>query len=236
MHRGRVRVLAVSVVIGAVVAGCGEVTSTPPIGEPWRPTLTAADLVVRDGDRVEVTGQVIAAPAQAVVFCPPRATTSDLQVPPVLPGETPKPMVTPVPACPATLAVVVTGVDLDRLSSPETVRGTRSGWATLRGTWHGRAIDVTEQAAPKQETVATGNVVPCSAPPEGPKVLSEAEVDRIVRRLGDFVRDGSIGGVAIDTQNGRLTVALDIVTEELYEQFKDLCPDPLALDPVVRPV
>jgi hypothetical protein len=237
MHRGRLWVLAVGVVLAGVVAGCGGDVSGPPIGVSLTPASSAGDLIVRDGDTVEVTGQVIAVPGEAVVFCPPRASAEDPQEPAVRPGETPKPVVTPAPTCPATLAVTVSGVDLDRLSSSETIQGTRTGWATLRGTWHGRAIEVAEQTAPKQTTVASGNVVPCPAP-AGNKVLSTAEVERIARRVGELMSDYpySHSGVAIDAENGRLSVDLFIVTEQLYEQFIALCPDPLALAPVVRPV
>lgn len=313
MHRGRLRLLAwaVGVVIAAVVTGCGEEAVIPPIGERWTPQSSASDLIVDDGATVEVTGQVIAPPGEAVVFCPPYAGADDPQVPPVpRPGETPSPVKPPAPTCAASLAVTLTGVDLDRLSSPVIVDGTRAGWATLRGTWRGRSIDVTEQAAPKHATPAPDDDVPCPAPAGGWKVdnantvrehnaladyvrerpdrfadirvahpvttssgnvavmvvpvvsgemdstqqeleavyqgnlcvtrgvLSIAEGQRLAQRVGALMGDtaNSISGVALDTQNGRVEVALFVVTERLYEQFVDIGLEKLELDPVVRPM
>jgi hypothetical protein len=297
-------VAAVGIVIAAVVSGCGDASTTPPIGERWTPRSPASDLIVHDGDTVEVTGRVIAAPGQPVVFCPPRASTRDPQVPVVRPGETPTPVEPPAPTCPAALAVTVSGVDLHRLSHPETAQGTRIGWATLRGIWHDRSIDVTEQTAPKQPTPRPDDV-PCPAPTTGWKsnnantireqnalvvyirarperfadvragytgkvsvmvvpvvsgdldstqreleavyktnlcvtrgVLSIAEANRLAQRVAALIDHtaNSISGVALDTPNGRVEVALFIVTEQLHEQFATIGLDKLHLAPVVRPV
>src|SRR5262245_26846033 len=59
-----------------------------------------ASYLVRDGDRVEVTGLVIAAPGRPVVYCPPLPTTGDLPE--------------AAPRCSANFAVTLTGADLDR--------------------------------------------------------------------------------------------------------------------------
>jgi hypothetical protein len=266
-------------------------------------------LIVHDGDAVEVTGQVIAAPGDPVVFCPPFSSTSDPQLSDLRPGRTPSPEKPPAPTCPAALAVTLTGVDLDRLSSPVMVDGTRAGRATLRGSWHGRSIDVTEQAAPKQATPGPDGV-PCPAPAGGwtadngntvrarnalagyvrarPErfadiragypvttssgnvsvmvvpvvsgevdstqreleavyegnlcvtrgVLSIAEGQRLAERVGALKNDraNSISGVALDTPNGRVVVALFMVTEQLYEQVVDLGLEKVEFDSVVRPV
>jgi hypothetical protein len=305
----RLSAVAVGVVIAAVISGCGEGSTAPPIGERWAPQSPVSDLIVHDGDAVEVTGQVIAAPGDAVVFCPPFASADDPQIPVLRSGETPSPVKPPAPTCPTALAVTLTGVDLDRLSSPVIVDGTRAGWATLRGTWHGRSIDVTEQTAPKQATLRPDDV-PCPAPGGGWKaddgntvparnalagyvrarperfadirvgypvttssgnvsvmvvpvvsgevdstqreleavyegnlcvtrgVLSIAEGQRLAARVGALKNDTAnlISGVALDTPNGRVVVALFMVTEQLYEQFVDIGLEKLELDPVVRPV
>jgi hypothetical protein len=231
VHRGRLRLLAaaVGVVIAAVVTGCGDGSNIPPIGERWTPQSSASDLIVHEGDTVEVTGQVIAAPGQAVVFCPPRATADDPQVPPLRPGEIPTPDVTdPAPTCPTTLAVALTGVDLDRLSSPVTVQRMRAGQATLRGTWHGRSIDVTEQTAPKQTTPALDNVVPCPAPAGGWKVdnaertIEQNALDAYVRGQPD--RFSHIGIANLDTtSSGNVAVmVVPVVSGEVDSARREL--------------
>jgi len=119
-------------------------------------------LVVRDGDRVEVSGEVIAAPGRPVVFCTPHAEAAIGY----LPGKE------PARSCPADLQVTVTGVDLARLTGAVTRKGVTSGQAQLVGTWTGRTIAVQEQKAPSAER--TGELqndfladVPCPAPAGG---------------------------------------------------------------------
>ncbi|ONI71749.1 hypothetical protein BWI15_16530 [Kribbella sp. ALI-6-A] len=69
-------------------------------------------------------------------------------------------------------------------------------------------------------------------------VLSIAEGQRLAERVGALQNDraNSISGVALDTPNGRVVVALFMVTEQLYEQVVDLDLEKLEFDPVVRPV
>jgi hypothetical protein len=299
-------VAAVAVMLTVLPMRSGGERSGPSGQGPQQ--SSASDLIVHDGDTVEVTGQVIAAPGQPVVFCPPRYSADDPQV---RSGETPASDVTePAPTCPTTLAVTLTGVDVDQLSFPVTVQGTRAGQATLRGTWHGRSIDVTEQTAPKQTAPTPGNDVPCPAPSEGWKVdnadrigehnaldayvrarpdrfsdirianlgptssgnvavlvvpvvsgevdstrrelkavyqgnlcvtrgvLSIAEGQQLAQRVGVLMNDNanSISAVGQGTHDGRITVALFMVTERLYEQFTEIGLDKLQLDPVVRPL
>jgi hypothetical protein len=112
---------------------------------------------VQNGDKVQVDGQVIAAPGKQPVFCPPLAkpTIGYLR------GKE------PAPVCPAGFEVKLTGVDLDRLSQPSTIKGTRSGNAHLIGIWNNRTLAVQQQSAPvKQPPVPPESKVPC-APPAG---------------------------------------------------------------------
>ena len=201
--------------IAAVVLGLTFMVTRPGPTDPANQgsqQSSASDLIVHDGDTVEVTGQVIATPGQAVVFCPPRATRRDPQVPIVPPGESPTPEgMDSDSTCPATLAVTLTGVDLERLSSPATVQGTLIGQATLRGTWHGRSIDVTEQTAPRQTAPVPNDSVPCPAPAGGWKVDNQDGVaernalDAYIRANPERFSNGRIAYV--DTpSNGRATV------------------------------
>ncbi len=118
-------------------------------------------LLVRNGDRVEVAGTVVAAPGKPVVWCPdiPKAMTM-----PGGRGEI-------VPSCADRYAVTVTGVDLDRLSQPRTVKGVRAGEATLRGSWQDRTIAVDEQLPRPQQlstpTPTPPDRVPCTEPAGG---------------------------------------------------------------------
>ncbi|ONI71986.1 hypothetical protein BWI15_17970 [Kribbella sp. ALI-6-A] len=115
----------------------------------------AHPLAVRDGDRVEVSGQVVAAPGVPVRYCVPLPTTAQLD-----PGEKP-------PACAPGGAVELTGVDLNRLVDLRVIQGVTSGEAHLVGTWKAGTILVEQQGPPAQvqpEEPAPG--VPC-APPAG---------------------------------------------------------------------
>jgi hypothetical protein len=113
--------------------------------------------LVHNGDKVQVDGQVIAAPGKQPVFCPPLAQPAIGY----LKGKE------PAPVCPANFEVKLTGVDLDRLSLPSTIKGTRSGQAHLVGIWNNRTLAVQQQSAPVMEQpVPPESKVPC-APPAG---------------------------------------------------------------------
>ncbi|MDX6235421.1 MAG: hypothetical protein QOG10_236 [Kribbellaceae bacterium] len=117
-----------------------------------------ARLLVRNGDQVEVDGQVIAPPGKPVLYCAPHA--EDLVG--HLPGKE------PAPTCPAGFAVELTGVDLNRLSSPSTMQGIRTGQAHLVGIWTERTIAVRGQSAPRPRTDDDGlPQVPCKEPSGG---------------------------------------------------------------------
>ena len=116
-------------------------------------------LLVKPGDKVQVSGQVIAVPGKAAVFCAPLPTT----LIGYLPGKE------PAPSCPAEFAVTLRGVDLARLTGANVTKGVRTGTASLTGIWGAdRSIDVQEQAAPAAAPVQTPlPEVPCSPPAGG---------------------------------------------------------------------
>ncbi|GAB3810405.1 hypothetical protein [Kribbella italica] len=113
-------------------------------------------LEVRDGDRVEVSGQVVAAPGVPVRYC--------LPVPAISvggPGGE-------APACAPGAAVDLTGVDLTRLIDLNVIGGVKTGNAKLVGIWKAGTIAVEEQGPPA--TVQPGDAaptVPCAAPAGG---------------------------------------------------------------------
>ncbi|GAA1547183.1 hypothetical protein [Kribbella lupini] len=113
-------------------------------------------LEVRDGDRVEVSGQVVAAPGVPVRYCLP--VPSPAIVAPEAKG----------PACAPGAAVDLTGVDLTKLVDLSVINGVRAGNARLVGTWKAGTIAVEEQGPPA--TVQPGDAaptVPCAAPAGG---------------------------------------------------------------------
>jgi hypothetical protein len=164
------------------VAGPGP---TPTSGYEADPS----NLLVRNGDRVEVDGLVIAAPGKPVVFCQP------LPIPAV--GGRPE----APPSCPTNHAVKLTGVDLDRLSRPSTIQGVRSGSAHLIGIWTDGSIAVQEQNVPRpfhEENME----VPCAPPPGGWPVTNEAYP--ISKKLQAFVdaRPDQLGAIWIGWPKG----------------------------------
>lgn len=116
-------------------------------------------LVARDGERVRAFGEVIAV-GEGVWFQP--------NLPRLLPYYPPG--TEPAPRTALSLAVEVTGVDLDRLSRREQHRdGTVFGWAALVGVWRNGRISVDEQGAADGDSpdrMPRWTQPPCD-PPEG---------------------------------------------------------------------
>ncbi|WP_433008100.1 hypothetical protein [Kribbella sp. CA-294648] len=111
-------------------------------GEPRSVQPTAAQpgadgLLVRDGDKVEINGQIVAVPGKDPVFCPDVIRT--------LPGYPPGKE--PPPYCGDDQSVKLIGLDLAKLSEPKLTQGVRSGFGHVVGTWRAKTITVEEQAA-----------------------------------------------------------------------------------------
>ncbi|WP_112244065.1 hypothetical protein [Kribbella monticola] len=113
-------------------------------------------LQVRIGDRVQVDGQVVAAPGKPVVYCFPVVTSL-----PAIVGQGPQPA-----KCEQGAELPVTGVDVDRLSDLSTVQGVKAGFAHLEGIWGGDKFTVDKQG-PVVRAADPGPKVPCAAPPGG---------------------------------------------------------------------
>lgn len=159
---------AVLAVLGAVVVlghrpddrGQGDLPpgAQPSVAAPRPPDPVR--LIPRDGDSVEGSGLVVAAPGKPVMFCPPLPTAGVGTVP----GQP-----EPPPECDAAIGVRVTGVDLGRLFEAGTRAGVRFGWGTLRGTWRQGTVAVTAQGQPAAEDPIEppDGVPPGCAPPAG---------------------------------------------------------------------
>ncbi|GAA2642750.1 hypothetical protein GCM10010399_90980 [Dactylosporangium fulvum] len=129
-----------------------------------------AALVVRDGARVEASGQVILTPGKPARFCAPAPTDLMLR-------DT-------APTC--SLGVDVVGVDPGALTDPRQDHGSRVGSALLRGTWRDGTLTVTEQAAPRAEPLEFDWRVPCPAP-RGGWTAGDADADG--NRLYEYIHN-----------------------------------------------
>ncbi|MEU4394704.1 hypothetical protein [Kribbella sp. NPDC023855] len=130
----------------------GEPRSVQPTaGQPG-----ADGLLVRDGDKVEINGRIVAAPGKDPVFCPEVIQT----LPGYFPGKEPPPV------CGEDQSVKLIGVQLDKLGDPTVTQGVRSGYAYVVGTWRDRTITVEEQSAYRRIPEVVEEPY-CPAPPGG---------------------------------------------------------------------
>jgi hypothetical protein len=132
------------------------------------------DLLVRDGDQVRASGQVIAAPGRDPLFCAPVPRLTD-------PGFAKG--LESAPTCPAQYAVTLKNLDLAKLAEVKTTKGVTTGYAVLTGTWSGRTIDIREQTKPEVRSTTLEqrlppDRMPCPAPAGGWKP-GQINVDKI---------------------------------------------------------
>ncbi|MFC0629096.1 hypothetical protein [Kribbella deserti] len=158
-----------AIAIGALIVLPGRGGSAGPASQPPAATPNAGGtsdvsaLTVRDGDLVEAQGKVIAAPGKPVIFCAPFAQTVIRNVP----------AANPVPTCPAGHRVVLTGLDVGKLT--DVIQGVRFDSVRIIGTWLGGTIAVQQQLPVEPETSGPGddpadaflNQVPCERPDGG---------------------------------------------------------------------
>lgn len=124
-----------------------EPTSSAPASQ------AASALLVRDGDTVEASGSVFAAPGRPVQFCPGDARAEPTGKP-CMPG----------------LWVEVRSVGLDTLTRRTVFGDVVVGYARLRGIWRDRILNVTSQGVPAEPTLPALpplDPVPCEPPPGG---------------------------------------------------------------------
>jgi hypothetical protein len=203
---------------------------SPPAAEP----TPAADLLVRNGDEVAARGVVVAAPGRPVMFCPPFGQVD------IAPRRKQPPWCVEDPR-----AVVVTGVDLGKLTRRETRQGVTFGYAQLRGTWLDRTIAVTEQGPyPENDSDEPPGIpieddeVPCPRPPGDWKRNSELpakvtdEVDGFIARQPDRFGALWVGYVDVaqervggpDFPDAKEILIVGVVEGDLDEARRDLDP------------
>jgi hypothetical protein len=139
------------------------------------------DLLVRNGDKVEVNGQVITVPGKDPVFCPP--------LPSIQPGYPPGKE--PAPACDPKYSVKLIGFDLGKLTDPTTTKGVRSGGAHVTGIWQNQTITVEEQSAdvPPVDTSSNYSRPRCPEPAGGWPSLPSNIMSRQVNNFLDAKAD-----------------------------------------------
>jgi hypothetical protein len=163
--------------------------------------IDQTELIVRDGDLVECTGGIIAAPGRPVYYCAPHPE-------PAIFYDPPRP-----PECPAGLSVPLTGVDLGLLAMPRTVAGVLAGSATIRGIWRDRTIAVTEQFGPVR---SEDYQRPGGQPRYGPANALTPTMERI----SELAREDGTGIFAwAPWADGAVSIELLVVDQALYDRL-----------------
>jgi hypothetical protein len=113
-------------------------------------------LVLHDGDTVTASGDVLSLPGKPVRFCDPNVAVATVATGPNASF-----------ACGP--SIVVSGVDLTKLSRRRELRGQVSGEATLTGVYRNQTITVTQQRpyVRRSSPDLSPDHPPCSAPPGG---------------------------------------------------------------------
>ncbi|TCC42241.1 hypothetical protein [Kribbella speibonae] len=195
-HRRWVPALAaasVAVIAAGVIAVLPD-PKTPKTPTAQAPSTTAAtpdartpqtfaqgndEFLVKPGDKVQVSGQIIAATGKTPVFCPPLAVHA-IGYPP---GQE------PAPSCPDKFAVKLNGLDLDKIPGLSTIKGVLTGEATVTGTWRGGAIDVDGQTGLKPLEYPAQTELECPVPPGGwksqPSNISSTAVTKFLAAHAD---------------------------------------------------
>ena len=188
---------------------------TPAIAKGTVPggTSSADDLLVRNGDRVEVNGEIIAAPGKEPVFCAPVAHTA-IGYPS---GEE------PAPTCGPDVSVQLIGLDLGRLSSPTVIKGVRSGGAHVTGIWKDRTITVEEQSALRVDQPSPNDPIPCPAPPGGwpsiPSNILTKPVQDFLKAKADVISGSRSSYPAGNSRNAPRVIVIGVAHGDL-EAFR----------------
>ncbi|MEU8224470.1 hypothetical protein [Kribbella sp. NPDC048915] len=157
-------------------------TGTATAGAPKTFAQSNDKWLLKPGDKVEVSGEIIAAPGKPPVFCAP-VPRNAIGYPP---GKE------PAPSCDANFAVRLDGLDVDRITGLTTIKGVRTGRAAVTGIWRGGAIDVQQQSAPKPVTDFDQPELQCPVPPGGwkpkPSNITSPVVTKFLDAHADQVR------------------------------------------------
>jgi hypothetical protein len=137
-----------------------QATNPPTAGSPQpfaQGNQANDELLVKPGDKVQVSGRIIAAPGKTPVFCLP-LPEAGIGYPP---GKE------PAPSCPDDAAVKLNGLDLDKIVGLKTIKGVRTGSAAVTGIWRDGTIDVQRQSKATTPSDPGLPKLPCAAPAGG---------------------------------------------------------------------
>jgi hypothetical protein len=152
---------SVAVVAAGIVTALPEPADHPANNPaPTSPQAFAQgndQFLVKPGDKVQVSGQIIAVPGQTPVFCAPLPVAA-IGYPP---GKE------PAPSCLADFAVKLNGLNVDQIAGVTTIKGVRTGEATVTGIWRDQSIDVQQQSEVSRPTPTGLPKLPCAAPAGG---------------------------------------------------------------------
>ena len=169
----------VAVAAGVVLGLGGRDPDRPPVAAAPAPATSVpaadpADLLVRDGDQVAVSGEVRAVPGRPVRICAPLAVAA----PGYEPGQEPAPEY-----CEA--GVTVRGLDLATITGRTLHRGVVSGRARVEGRYAVGVVTVARQAPPDPEADRPSALTehpPCP-PPAGGWQAGQDRADALVSYL-----------------------------------------------------
>ena len=169
-HPLRMRLILLPAMLAlAVLTGCAsaDVVHHPASSASASASASASGyrrLVLRDGDRIRATGQVVSVPHRPVRFCAPVAEASVGYAA----GQEPAPQYCDV-------GVDLVGADLATLTDRREKDGAIEGRADITGVYRAGGVTVSKQAAPPPPgtTTPAPDSPPCPAPsggwPRGPR-------------------------------------------------------------------
>ncbi|MDX6283062.1 MAG: hypothetical protein QOH03_4133 [Kribbellaceae bacterium] len=169
---------------------------------------TADDLLVRNGDKVEVNGDIVAAPGKDAMYCPVEATTL-----PVV-----DPATQPAPSCDES-GVKLIGLDPARITDLKTVKGVSVGQAHVVGVWKDETITVEDQTAYRKPPPLAPDVVPCPAPaggwPSKPSNFSAKAVQDFLDAKQDVISGTRLKYPAGRSRKAPVVIAIGVARGDL---------------------
>jgi hypothetical protein len=217
-------VAAIAVAALTVLPDNNEPAVAPPANSSPTPQLAqgsapagkpgAKDLLVSDGDKVEVNGQVIAAPGQDPVYCQVFAR--------VTPANQSTTSEEPAPNC-GTRGIKLIGFDPAKLTDSQTIKGVRIGNARMVGIWKDRTITVEEQTPYRQPPGWTPDALACPAPPGGwkskPSNFSTKQVQNFLKAKENVISGTRLKYPAGQGRTAPVVIAIGVAKGDL-EAFR----------------
>ncbi|MDX6260553.1 MAG: hypothetical protein QOH84_2241 [Kribbellaceae bacterium] len=169
---------------------------------------TADDLLVRNGDKVEVNGDIVAAPGKDAMYCPAEMTTAPLI----------DPATQPPPSCDAT-GVKLIGLDPAKMTGARIVKGVSVGQAHVVGVWKDKTITVEEQTAYLKPPPWDPGAIACPAPaggwPSKPSNFSSKPVQSFLDARKDEISGTRLKYPAGQSRKAPVVIAIGVAHGDL---------------------